>query len=101
MPRPSSYAVLCLKKQMILRSKVTGARHEVVQVVHVVDARHPRYNPRAAAALTPLHDLLRCYACHAAWNFYFLSIQFPRNYKLFPYTTLSDLQVSATALSIP
>ncbi|MGE3173488.1 MAG: hypothetical protein AB7O97_12760 [Planctomycetota bacterium] len=62
-----------------LVSKVTGARHEVLQSKHVVDPQHKAYNPRAAAAMTDVHDRLECYSCHAGWNVDFFGFHFDRN----------------------
>lgn len=65
--------------RFFLRSKVTGKRHPVVQVAHVVDPSQPEYNPRAAAAMTSEHARLECYACHAGWNVDFFGFHFDRN----------------------
>lgn len=62
-----------------LRSKVTGARHPVVQAKHVVDPKRPEYNPRAAEAMTGDHGRLECYACHSGWNVNFFGFHFDRN----------------------
>ncbi|MBK8097865.1 MAG: hypothetical protein IPK26_12200 [Planctomycetes bacterium] len=62
-----------------LRSKVTGKRHPVVQVAHIVDQKRPEYNARAAAAMTPVHGRLECYTCHAGWNVDFFGFHFDRN----------------------
>jgi len=64
---------------VFLLSKVTGKRHEVVQVKNVVDPQHKAFNARAAAAMTKAHDRLECYACHAAWNVDFFGFHFDRN----------------------
>lgn len=65
--------------RFFLVSKVTGARHEVVQVKHVIDPEHADYNAEAALAMTPAHDKLECYACHSAWNVDFFGFHFDRN----------------------
>src|SRR5262245_2042508 len=75
--------------RVFLRSKVTGARHPVPQAAHVVDPNHPQYNPRAAAAMTPQHDKLECYACHAAWNVEFFGFHFDRTEQFTPLDLLS------------
>ncbi|RMD98878.1 MAG: hypothetical protein D6812_12685, partial [Deltaproteobacteria bacterium] len=58
--------------RFILTTKVTGKELEVPQVKDVLDPDHPRYNPRAARAMTPKHleeeGGLECYACHSAWT---------------------------------
>ncbi len=65
--------------RVFLTSKVTGKRHEVVQIKNVVDPQHKAFNPRAAAAMTKVHDRLECYSCHAAWNVDFFGFHFDRN----------------------
>ncbi len=62
-----------------LRSKVTGRKHEVVQVAHVVDPDRPEYSPRAARAMTEKHKKLECYTCHGGWNVNFFGFHFDRN----------------------
>jgi Ca2+-binding EF-hand superfamily protein len=62
-----------------LTSKVTGARHPVTQVKHLVDPTHAKYKPAAARAMTGDHAKLECYACHAGWNPNFLGFHFDRN----------------------
>lgn len=62
-----------------LRSKVTGARHPVVQAKHVVDKMRPEYNPRAAEAMNGAHGKLECYTCHSGWNVNFFGFHFDRN----------------------
>lgn len=65
-----------------LRSKVTGERHPVKQVVDILDAAHPDHHPRAAEAMTAVHGELECYTCHAGWNVNFLGFHFYRNESL-------------------
>ena len=62
-----------------LVSKVTGKRHPVTQVKHLVDPEHPRYSARAAAAMTKDHGRLECYTCHNGWNANFFGFHFDRN----------------------
>jgi hypothetical protein len=62
-----------------LVSKVDGRRHFVPQAAHVIDPSRPEYNPRAARAMTPEHEGLECYACHAGWNVNFFGFHFDRN----------------------
>jgi hypothetical protein len=62
-----------------LVSKVTGKRHRVTQVKHVVDPLHRDYDAAAAQAMTPAHRSLECYACHSAWNVNFFGFHFDRN----------------------
>ena len=62
-----------------LVSKVDGKRHFVPQAVHVIDPARPEYNPRAARAMTPEHERLECYTCHAGWNVNFFGFHFDRN----------------------
>lgn len=80
--------------RVVLVSKVTGKRHDVVQVAHVVDPTHKAYNPRAAAAMTKDHGRLECYACHAAWNIDFFGFHFDRNEQ---FTQLDLLSGKRTA----
>lgn len=68
--------------RVILRGKVTGREHVVPQIVHVLDPTRPEYNERAARAMTPEHEKLACYTCHAAWNVNFLGFHFDRNASL-------------------
>lgn len=68
--------------EVILKSKVTGVDHPVVQVVHVIDATRPEYNARAAKAMTAAHGKVECYTCHAGWNANFLGFHFDRNESL-------------------
>jgi len=68
--------------RVLLKSKVDGREHEVVQVVDVLDPAHPRHNPRAAKAMTAAHGKVECYTCHAAWNPNFLGFHFDRNESL-------------------
>ncbi len=62
-----------------LVSKVDGKRHFVPQATHVLDPARPEYNPRAARAMTPDHERLECYTCHAGWNVNFFGFHFDRN----------------------
>jgi hypothetical protein len=75
-----------------LTSKVTGARHPVTQVKHVVDPEHDKYNPEGARAMTGDHAKLECYACHAGWNVNFLGFHFSRNESLTQLDLLSGEQ---------
>lgn len=68
--------------RVVLTSKVTGARHDVPQVVHVLDPARPEYNAEAARAMRPEHEGLACYVCHAGWNVNFLGFHFDRNASL-------------------
>jgi hypothetical protein len=68
--------------KVILTSKVTGEEHDVVQVVDVLDPKHPRYNERAAKAMTAAHANVECYTCHAGWNPNLLGFHFDRNESL-------------------
>ncbi len=56
---------------VVLTSKVTGAKHIIPQVMDIVNADSPRYNAKAAAAMNSNHlkaaGGMECYACHAAW----------------------------------
>lgn len=65
--------------EFFLRSKVTGKAHRVVQVAHLLDPQHRDFNERAAAAMTPQHERLECYACHTGWNVDFFGFHFDRN----------------------
>ncbi|MCB9883808.1 MAG: hypothetical protein H6834_18615, partial [Planctomycetes bacterium] len=65
--------------RVILKSRVTGVDHEVPQVAHVVDPKHPRYNATAAKAMNGFHNQLECYACHTSWNVNFFGFHFDRN----------------------
>ncbi len=64
---------------VVLVSKVDGKRHYVPQAAHVIDPARPEYNPKAARAMTPQHEKLECYACHAGWNVNFFGFHFDRN----------------------
>jgi hypothetical protein len=64
---------------VVLVSKVDGRKHVVPQAAHVIDPARPEYNSKAARAMTPDHDLLECYACHAGWNVNFFGFHFDRN----------------------
>jgi len=75
-----------------LTSKVTGARHPVTQVKHVVDPEHDKYNPVGARSMTGDHARLECYACHAGWNVNFLGFHFSRNESLTQLDLLSGEQ---------
>jgi hypothetical protein len=66
-------------ERFVLVSKVTGKRHPVTQVRDLVDPASPRYNARAAAAMTHEHKGLECYACHSSWNPNFFGFHFDRN----------------------
>ena len=68
--------------EVFLTSKVTGKRHKVVQVAHVLDPERPEYNAQAAAAMTGEHADVECYTCHAGWNVNFLGFHFDRNESL-------------------
>ncbi len=63
----------------VLNRKGDGQALRVKQAADVVDPEHPDYNPRAAAAMTPEHAGLECYACHAGWNTNFFGFHFDRN----------------------
>jgi len=65
--------------QFFLVSKVTGKRHKVTQVKHVLDPKRPEYNRRGAAAMTNSHGRLECYSCHNGWNVNFFGFHFDRN----------------------
>lgn len=67
---------------VILRSRVTGVDHPVVQVLDVLDPKSPAYNARAAQAMTSSHGHVECYTCHAGWNPNFLGFHFDRNESL-------------------
>ncbi len=69
-------------ERVFLTSKVTGRIHEVPQVKDVVTPGSPRYNERAARAMTATHGDLECYVCHAGWNVNFLGFHFDRNESL-------------------
>jgi LVIVD repeat len=62
-----------------LTGKVDGRARRVKQAHDVVDPAHPDFNPRAAAAMTPEHAGLECYACHAGWSTNFFGFHFDRN----------------------
>jgi hypothetical protein len=63
----------------VLAGKMDGTARRVKQVKDVLDPEHPDWNPRAAAAMTPEHAGLECYACHAGWNANFFGFHFDRN----------------------
>ncbi|HEX5009859.1 MAG TPA: hypothetical protein VFY71_05620, partial [Planctomycetota bacterium] len=63
----------------VLMSKLDGRARRIKQARDVVDPEHPDFNPRAAAAMTPAHAGLECYACHAGWNTDFFGFHFDRN----------------------
>lgn len=65
--------------EFFLVSKVTGKRHKVTQVKHVLDPKRPEYNRRAAAAMNQNHQRLECYTCHNGWNVNFFGFHFDRN----------------------
>jgi hypothetical protein len=65
--------------EFFLVSKVTGKRHKVVQVRHVLDQNHADFEPAAAAAMTQEHARLECYTCHSGWNPNFFGFHFDRN----------------------
>jgi LVIVD repeat-containing protein len=62
-----------------LISKVDGREHPVPQALDAITPGSPRFNPRAAAAMTPEHGRLECYACHASWVPNFFGFHFDRN----------------------
>lgn len=68
--------------RVVLKSKVDGRDHDVVQVIDVITPGSPAYNEKAARAMTSAHDAVECYACHAAWNPNFLGFHFDRNESL-------------------
>jgi Ca2+-binding EF-hand superfamily protein len=68
--------------RVILVGKADGREREVRQVVDVLDPASPHHVARALAAMTPAHEKLECYACHAAWNPNFLGFHFDRNASL-------------------
>jgi hypothetical protein len=63
----------------VLTGRRDGTARRVKQVRDVLDPEHPDWNPRAAAAMTPEHADLECYACHAGWNTNFFGFHFDRN----------------------
>jgi len=66
--------------QVVLTGKITGKRHVIKQVKHVLDPKHPLYNPNAAKAMNPVtHGRLTCYACHSGWSVNFFGFHFDRN----------------------
>jgi hypothetical protein len=67
------------RDDVFLRSKVTGRRHRVTQVKHVLDPARPEFNAAAAAAMTREHARLECYTCHNGWNVNFFGFHFDRN----------------------
>jgi len=68
--------------EVFLIGKVTGKRHKVTQVVHLLDPEHAEYNEDAALAMTSAHADIECYTCHAGWNINFLGFHFDRNETL-------------------
>ncbi len=62
-----------------LTSKVTGAKHRVTQVAHILDPQRPEYNAMAAGAMDDKHTRLECYTCHNGWNVNFFGFHFDRN----------------------
>lgn len=62
-----------------LESKVDGKKHFIPQAAHVIDPSRPEYNPKASRAMTPQHERLECYTCHAGWNVNFFGFHFDRN----------------------
>jgi hypothetical protein len=64
---------------VIMTGRRDGHARRVKQARDVIDPEHPDYNPRAAAAMTPEHGGLECYACHAGWNTNFFGFHFDRN----------------------
>lgn len=64
---------------LVLTGKVDGRARRIRQARDVIDPEHPDFNPRAAAAMTPEHAGLECYACHAGWNVNFFGFHFDRN----------------------
>ncbi|MEZ5962343.1 MAG: hypothetical protein R3F56_00725 [Planctomycetota bacterium] len=65
--------------EVYLISKVTGRRHRVTQVKHVLDPSRPEYQPHAAAAMNSQHARLECYTCHLGFNVDFFGFHFDRN----------------------
>jgi hypothetical protein len=63
----------------VLTSQLDGKARRIKQAHDVIDPDHPDYDPRAAAAMTPEHAGLECYACHAGWNTDFYGFHFDRN----------------------
>jgi hypothetical protein len=63
----------------VLTGKVDGRARRIKQARDVVDPEHPDWNEKAAAAMTPEHAGLECYACHAGWNTNFFGFHFDRN----------------------
>jgi len=62
-----------------LTSKVTGRRHLVTQVKHVLDPTRPEYDAKAAQAMDERHARLECYTCHLGFNVDFFGFHFDRN----------------------
>ncbi len=69
-------------ERVVLRSKVDGREHVVPQLVHVLDPERPEFNSEAARAMTPEHENVECYTCHAGWNANFLGFHFSRQEQL-------------------
>lgn len=69
-------------ERVILKSKVDGKEHPLVQVKHVLDPARPEFNARAAQAMTGAHARVECYTCHSSWNANFLGFHFDRNESL-------------------
>jgi hypothetical protein len=64
---------------VVLTGRVDGTARRVKQARDVLDPDHPDWNPRAAAAMTPEHAGLECYACHAGWSTNYFGFHFDRN----------------------
>ncbi len=67
---------------VVLTGKVSGQQHRVPQVVDVLNPDRAEYNHDAVLAMTPEHERLECYTCHAGWNVNFLGFHFSRNESL-------------------
>ncbi|MBI3726110.1 hypothetical protein HY251_19445, partial [bacterium] len=65
--------------RFFLTGKLDGKRHELVQAKDVVTKGHPRYNERAARAMTKDHGRVACYSCHSAWNTDFFGFHLDRH----------------------
>jgi Ca2+-binding EF-hand superfamily protein len=68
--------------RVVMTGKVSGREHAVPQVAHIVDPEHEDFDPEAARAMTPEHEGVACYTCHAGWNVNFLGFHFSRNASL-------------------
>jgi hypothetical protein len=66
-------------EEIVLVSKVDGREHPVPQALDAIAPGSPRFNARAAAAMTAEHGRLACYACHASWVPNFFGFHFDRN----------------------